>query len=349
MRSIATAEAPSNLAFVKYWGKQDARLRLPANNSISVNLGSAITRTTVEFDDSLTSDQVSVNADHQMPATDAPFTDRVSQHLDRIRDLAGSQVKARVSTENSFPSGVGIASSASGFAALTLAACQALHLDLNEKDLSRLARLGSGSACRSIPDGFCEWLAGTSDQDSYAIQLAPPDHWQLCILTVVVSRKTKLVSSTSGHELAQASPFFSARLDTLPERLKTIRKAILNRDFETFGRQTEMEAISFHSIAMTSPIQSVTGWQSGAYYWSPDTLEVMLAVQQWREQGLGVYFTLDAGPTVHLVCLEGQLERLKARVKGLEASQPERKWDLWVNRPAMGARLVQEHLPLEGL
>jgi len=348
MKSIATAEAPSNLAFVKYWGKKDARLRLPTNNSISVNLGTALTRTTVEFDDALTNDVVSSSGSFQLPMEDASFSIRISQHLDRIRNLAGSQIKARVCTENSFPSGVGIASSASGFAALTLAACQALGMDLVEKELSRLARLGSGSACRSIPDGFCEWLAGTSDLDSYAVQVAPSDHWQLCILTVVVSRHPKQVSSTSGHELALASPFFPARLDTLPGRLKAIRSAILSKDFETFGRQTELEAISFHSIAMTSPNQTENGWHSGAYYWTPETLEVMLKVQQWRDQGLGVYFTLDAGPTVHLICLEGQLERLKTRVRELEANQPDRHWDLLVNRPAKGAHLVQDHLHMEG-
>ncbi len=339
MKRQATAEAPANLAFVKYWGKKNSGLRLPANNSISVNLSQAKTTTSIIFDSAYGEDQVEVLGSNAPVKPE--FSKRVSQHLDRIRNLAGAMgVKALVQTRNSFPSGVGIASSAAGFAALTTAAAAALELPLDQKALSALARLGSGSACRSIPDGFCEWIAGADDHSSYAVQIVAPDHWDLRVVSVVVSEEIKKLSSTDGHALAAASPFFEARLATLPERLKKVREAIITRDFATFGRETEMEAISFHTIAMTSPIQNAAGWASGAYYWLPESLEIMLAVQNWRQQGLPVYFTLDAGPTVHLLCLEKDVETLKEQVHHLEQMQPGRSWRLLTNAPANGARVL---------
>ena len=334
----ATAKAPANLAFVKYWGKKDVDLRLPTNNSISANLSDATTTTTVEFDSISDIDQLIVDDKSIKPDTE--FSNRVFQHIDRIRSKAGIKYKAIVHTHNSFPTGVGIASSASGFAALTVATCAALGLDLSEKEMSELARLGSGSACRSIPNGFSEWIASDENNHSYAIQIAPPGHWDINIVTVVVSKMAKQLSSTSGHSLAVSSPFFSTRLESLPLRLDTVRSAILERDFETFGRETELEAISFHSIAMTSPIQSDHGWMSGAYYWLPDSLELILAVQQWRRNGLEVYFTMDAGPSVHLLCLNNDLNQVVSAVLEIEKLRPDRKWDILVNRPAMGAQLI---------
>ncbi len=334
----ATAVAPANLAFVKYWGKKDIDLRLPANNSISANLSNAITTTTVEFDNNSESDQLFV--EDQLINSDTEFSNRVFRHIDRIRIKADINFKAKVHTHNSFPTGVGIASSASGFAALTVASCGALGLDLSEKEMSELARLGSGSACRSIPNGFSEWIAADANDRSYAVQIAPPQHWDISIVTVVVSKQAKQLSSTSGHSLALASPFFNARLESLPFRLETVRSAILERDFESFGRETELEAISFHSIAMTSPIQSEHGWRSGAYYWLPDSLELILAVQEWRRDGLEVYFTLDAGPSVHLLCPNKDLNQVISAVQTVEVSSANRKWDIMVNRPAMGAHLI---------
>jgi diphosphomevalonate decarboxylase len=338
----ATAEAPSNLAFVKYWGKSDAELRIPTNNSISVNLSDAKTITSVEFDPDFEKDILIIKNSNKQPETE--FSNRLFRHIDRIRNIAGISYKAKVHTRNTFPSGVGIASSASGFAALTVATCAALEVQLSEKEISELARLGSGSACRSIPDGFTEWIATDKENRSYAVQLAPPSHWDITIITVVVSSQTKQISSTTGHALATASPFFPSRLATMPLRLDSVRSAILDKDFQSFGRQTEMEAISFHTVAMTSPIQMENGWKSGAYYWLPDSLELMLAVQDWRSNGLEVYFTLDAGPTVHIICLNKDLTRVVAAVNNLESLQPNRKWEILVNSPANGTHLTKSDI-----
>jgi diphosphomevalonate decarboxylase len=340
MSRKATAKAPANLAFVKYWGKKDAILRIPTNNSISANLSNATTITTVEFDTNYDEDQLIVADKVILPDTE--FASRVIRHVDRFREMAGVFLKARIQTHNTFPTGVGIASSASGFAALTLATSAALGLDLNEKEMSEMARLGSGSACRSIPGGFTEWIAADANNKSYAVQIAPPEHWELSIVTVVVSKETKLISSTSGHALALASPFFKTRLESLPSRLNAVRRAIMERNFETFGRETELEAISFHSIAMTSPIQHPDHWMSGAYYWLPESLELILAVQQWRSTGLGVYFTLDAGPSVHLICLQNDLEKVISSVHKVELGKPDRRWDILINKPANGAHLINQ-------
>ena len=336
----ATAKAPANLAFVKYWGKKDDELRLPTNNSISVNLSHATTITKVEFDANASVDQLVVG-NSQIEA-ESEFTARVFKHVDRLREKTGINFKAKIHTKNSFPTGVGIASSASGFAALTVAVCGALGINLSEKELSELARQGSGSACRSIPNGFSEWIAADENGQSYAIQIAPPGHWDISIVTVVVTKQAKQISSTSGHSLAVASPFFNARIESLSPRLNTIRSAILERDFETFGRETELEAISFHSIAMTSPFEFGNGWRSGAYYWLPDSLELILAVQQWRQDGLGVFFTLDAGPSVHLLCLKKDLDQIIAAIHRIEVCKPEREWEVLVNHPARGAHLIPD-------
>jgi diphosphomevalonate decarboxylase len=350
MPGKATAQAHANLAFVKYWGKADAALNLPLNSSISMNLSGATTITTVELDQGLPSDQVLLSspitaAEPQLslPFGEAPteastaFTGRVTKQLDRLRALAGIRTRARVTTANSFPASAGIASSASGMAALTLAGAVAFGLDLSERELSALARRGSGSACRSIPAGFVEWHAGTGDGDSYATQVAPPEHWAICDLAVIVSREPKKVSSSEGHQLALGSPFSQPRLDTLPERLGNIRRAILEHDFETFGRETEAEALAMHTIAMTSAHVVDGEWRSGVYYWLPETLELITAVQDWRAQGLPVYFTLDAGPTVHLLCPATHADDVTSAIQTVEAQREGRSWEVMRNDPGGGA------------
>jgi len=174
---------------------------------------------------------------------------------------------------------------------------------------------------------------------SFARQIAPPDHWDISIVTVIVSTETKKISSTLGHQLALASPFFTARLETMKPRLDTVRSAILSKDFELFGREIELEAISLHMIAMTSPYQGPS-WHSGAYYWTPETLELILAVQEWRSRGIETYFTLDAGPTVHLLCRRTEEEKIIDTVRSLETSKPGRSWEILINRPAAGAKVI---------
>ncbi len=214
MQPEFTAIAHPNIAFIKYWGNRDDALRLPLNGSISMNLSGMETRTTVRFDAALVQDHFELNGETQS----GPGLQRVSNFLDHVRRLASSNHFARVSSSNNFPTGAGIASSASAFAALALAASKAAGLGLNQKDLSRLARLGSGSACRSIPDGFVEWLPGDNDASSYAVSIAPKDHWDLVDAIAVVSQGHKPVGSSAGHKLAHTSPLNAQRVLDAPER-----------------------------------------------------------------------------------------------------------------------------------
>lgn len=286
----ASAIAHSNIAFIKYWGNLDDERRLPLNDSLSMNLSAAQTRTAVHFDPERGDDWVILDGETRF----GPARDRVVAHLDRIRWRAGITMSAVVRSQNSFPMGTGIASSASGFAALTLAASHAAGLDLPEPELSALARLGSGSACRSIPGGFVEWHAGDTDGSSYAETLAPADHWDLRDLVAVVERSHKVVGSTDGHRAAPSSPFLAARLVDVQDRLPKLRRALLERDFAAFGPAVEAEALSLHAVALTS--------RPPLLYWTDRTVRLLHQVAAWRAEGLPVYFTLDAGPNVHLLC-----------------------------------------------
>lgn len=295
----ATAISHPNIAFIKYWGNRDESLRLPANGSISMNLSGLETRTTVAFDASIPQDTLTLNGH----TSTGPALTRVSAMLDRVRALAGSSSRAAVESNNNFPMGAGIASSASAFAALAAAAAAAAGLNLSEADLSRLARSGSGSASRSIPGGFVEWQAGSGDADSFAYTIAPPDHWDLVDCVAVVSQAHKRTGSTEGHELAATSPLQAARVADAPRRLALCRRAILDRDFDAFAAVVEQDSNLMHGVMMTSVPPLL--------YWEPGTLAVMHQVSSWREDGLPVCYTIDAGPNVHVLCLSTAAERVR--------------------------------------
>ncbi len=304
-KRTASAVASPNIALIKYWGNRDPSLRLPANGSISMTLSGLETRTTVTFDETLSSDSLMLE---DRPASKSAL-DRVSNHLNYIRRMASIQTSARVESFSNFPANVGIASSASAFAALTLAGTAAVGLTLAPDELSRLARLGSGSACRSIFGGYVEWLAGQDDADSYATPLTPPDHWKLVDLIAIVSHERKSVGSTQGHALADTSPIQSARVADCPRRLDACRAAILNRDFPSLASIIELDSNLMHAVMLTSspPLS----------YWLPGTIEVMNAVSAWREEGLNVSYTIDAGPNVHCICIEEDADKVDERLRKL--------------------------------
>ena len=323
----ATAVANSNIAFIKYWGDADPSLHLPANPSISMNLDGLHTVTTVAFLAGRETDAVTIDG---VPAG-PPTLQRVTAHLDRVRALAGTDQRASVASRNNFPAGAGLASSASAFAALTLAAAAALGLTLAEGQLSALARLGSGSACRSIPSGFVEWEAGDSHEASFARSIALPGHWSLCDSIAIVSAAHKPVGSITGHTRAPSSPLHRARVQGAAARVAGCRAAILSRNLPALGQAMEADTVTMHAIAMTScpPI----------YYWTPATLRVMHAVVAWRDEGLPVYYTIDAGPNVHCLSEERHAAEVARRLASLPGVQQVR-----YALPGEGARLIPEHL-----
>ena len=289
--SIKSAEAVANpnIAFIKYWGDKDSQLRIPANSSISMNLDNLITRTSVSFDPALKADELRLDGE---TVSGLPH-ERVSKFLDHVRKMSGTSDFARVESENNFPTGSGIASSASAFAALSLAASTAAGLQLEEKELSRLARRGSGSACRSVPGGFVEWQVGENDASSYAFSIASPDHWDLNDCIAIVSHEHKDTGSSQGHLLADSSLLQSVRVGDTSRRLDICRQAILARDFDAFAEMVELDSNLMHAVMMTS--------QPRLIYWQPATLAVMQTVVEWRRKGIPVCYTIDAGPNVHVL------------------------------------------------
>jgi diphosphomevalonate decarboxylase len=301
----ARAIAHPNIAFIKYWGNRDDFLRLPSNGSISMNLESLCTRTSVTFDPSLESDELMLNG---KPANKSALS-RTSDFLDIVRNLAGIRLRANVVSENDFPTGAGIASSASAFAALAFASTTALEVKLSESELSRLSRRGSGSACRSVPEGFTEWVAGSSDQDSFARSIAAPSHWQLADCIAVVQTWEKHAGSTEGHKIANTSPVQRARVEDAPRRLEICREAILKKDFEKLADIIELDSNLLHAVMMTS--------NPPLYYWQGATLEVMRSVRTCRQSGIPCAFTIDAGPNVHVICPTDESERISNLLKDI--------------------------------
>ncbi|MCC7129486.1 MAG: diphosphomevalonate decarboxylase [Anaerolineae bacterium UTCFX2] len=302
----ATAISCPNIAFIKYWGNRDNARRIPANGSISMNLAGLYSHTQVAFGLTLEKDRLFLDGE----AVTGAALRRASALLDRVRALAGVHERALVRSYNNFPTGTGIASSASGFAALTLAASRAAGLDLAEAELSRLARTASGSACRSIPGGFVEWRAGYDHASSYAFSIAPPEHWELTDCIAVISQSHKPTTSQEGHLLADTSPLQAARVSSAESRLRICRNAILARDFEALAQVTELDSNLMHAVMLTG--------SPGLMYWLPATILVMRSVQGWRRGGLPACFTVDAGPNVHVICPTSEAQHVIDRLNQLD-------------------------------
>lgn len=296
MPSKATVIAPSNIAFIKYWGARNLKRAIPANPSISMTLRTCVSRCTVEWLDDGGGHEIFLRDETGVMAR-APvaFAERVHNHLSFLRRWAGVGGRFRMATENSFPMAAGIASSASGFAAVTLAVLAALDRDLDIAGRSSLARLsGSGSAARSVAGGYVAWPVDGTDGELPAAVIAPADHWALADIVAVVSSGPKGVSSLEGHRRARTSPYFRTRQRRLPERFEAVRSAIEARDIDALGEVVEAEAIDLHCIAMTSA--------PAIFYWQPETLTVLAAVRELRASGVPAFATMDAGANVHVIC-----------------------------------------------
>lgn len=337
MTEKATAVAPSNIAFVKYWGARDLEAAVPMNRSVSMTLRHCVSWCTVEARPGPGDDEVFVPGAEDGEPTPAPddFAEPVLRHLARLRRRAGRRVAFRVATRNSFPSAVGLASSASGFAALTLATVRVLGMDPDPDELSRLARSsGSGSAARSVLGGYVEWPSSRAEAEGMeapARQIAGADHWDLRDVIAIVSTAPKEVSSREGHRRATTSPHYERRLECVSRRVDGIRAAIGERDLERLGPLLEEEAVEMHLVAMSS--------RPPIFYWSPGTVAVMDAVRSMRDQGIPAYFTMDAGPNVHVLSTAEAEPEVAERLDRLDAVQR-------VIRDGVGSgpRMETEHL-----
>jgi diphosphomevalonate decarboxylase len=290
----ATALAHPNIALVKYWGKRDDALNLPASGSLSITLDGLHTRTSVRFNPALGEDDIVLNG-----RRDEAESRKIGAFLDLLRARAGVATRARIVSGNDFPTGAGLASSASGFAALAVAADRALGTCLDPSALSRLARRGSGSAARSIFGGFVEMAAGTraDGEDAFAAPLLDAAAWPLTVVIAITTRAAKSTSSRAGMDLSRrTSPFYRDWIATGAGDLDAARSAIHLRDFDKLAEVGEASCLAMHAVMLST--------RPGLIYWNGATVECMQRVRGLRErEGVGVFFTIDAGPQVKAVCL----------------------------------------------
>lgn len=326
----ATCIANSNIALVKYWGKRNEKLILPCNSSISVTLDGLETTTTVEFGEKYKKDEFFFNG----KKTEDKQGQKVSNHLALARKTLGKKLFARVQSQSNFPVAAGLASSASGFASLTVAAVNALGSKLSQKELSILARQGSGSASRSIFGGFAEWKKGVkkNGSDSYAFQLFPKEHWpEFRVIVCIVESTEKKIKSRQGMEqTVKTSPFYKDWLLTIEKDLNLARNAIRQKNMELLGMTAEVNSLKMHATMLTA--------KPAIVYWQPKTVELIHLVEQIRENGMQAYHTMDAGPQVKIMCLEKDAQKIKklAMETGIQKTIEA--------RPGDAARITEKHL-----
>jgi diphosphomevalonate decarboxylase len=295
-----TAIAHPNIALVKYWGKRDDVLNLPSVGSVSVTLAGLSTRTTVQFTEHAPDDVLHVNGVFRPEAMP-----RVRAVLDRIRAQAPqyAHCKADIVSFNDFPTAAGLASSASGFAALATAASHAAGIVLGARELSVLARIGSGSAARSVWGGFVEMLKGEAadGSDAYAQPLFEPSHWPLEGFVAVTQETPKETASTQGMAHSKGlSAFYEGWVRSAPADIVCVKKALQERDFEALAAVAEHSCLKMHGLMMSS--------QPPLLYFTPATLAVIQAVREMRKKGVAAFFTVDAGPQVKVLCAPGHAD-----------------------------------------
>ncbi len=300
--NTATARAGANIALVKYWGKRNARLNLPAAGSLSITLDGLETITRVEVDERLTTDLFELDGRAQASAT-------ITSFLDLVRPEDGP--RCRVASRNNFPTGAGLASSASGFAALTVAAARLFRPEMERSELSAIARRGSGSAARSLFGGFCLMEAGSlaSGSDCVAYPLFESTHWPLAVVVAVTEAGPKSVSSRTGmNRTMETSPYYPAWVESVAADLDEARQAIAARDFEKLADVSEHSALKMHASALAA--------RPGLLYWNAATLACLEKIRLLRHRGLGVFFTVDAGPQVKAICLPDDVDTVAEVLAG---------------------------------
>ena len=283
------AYAPANIALAKYWGKRDRALNLPVNGSLSISLGALGTHTTVRAADR---DRITLNGTDAAP--DSPLHRRTFAFIELWR--RGAPQPLHVETTNTIPTAAGLASSASGFAALTRALARYWQLDLADSDLSAIARLGSGSAARSLWHGFVKWERGTRDDGRDSIAAPIASDWQeLRIALVEIDGGAKKTASGAGmNHTTATSPLYAAWPETAAADLATIEAAIHARDFSALGSVAEANALAMHATILAA--------RPALCYLQAQTLTTLHRLWQARAEGLEIYATIDAGPNVKILC-----------------------------------------------
>jgi diphosphomevalonate decarboxylase len=359
----ASALAHPNIALIKYWGRaidQPPYLNIPTNDSVSMTKESIkgenseielITHTTIEFSEKYDKDIGFLKSNDELSSFDTIQMERIKKVVNALRKLADINLNFKLVSENKFPTAAGLASSASAFAAIAMCTNKALNLNLDRKTLSTYARLGSGSAARSIHGGFVCWNKGNSHETSFAEQICECNEFDLSALIAVIDRGKKDISSDVGLTFAHSSIFNRIKVEESQKQVIEIKKAIKNNDFTTVGRISEKNCLYMHSVMMTG--------DPPLFYWNPRTLEVMKRVvkvrnkffqtnkaikrgiKQREKEGIECYFTIDAGPNIHCLCRDEDLDEVQNIIH--EIGIPERD-TVRVRQATYGSKVVSQHL-----
>lgn len=328
MRAKATARA--NIALAKYWGKCDAGLNLPAVPSVSLTLDALRTETEVTLDPALREDEITLGGVRQT----GPGAEKLRRFLDLLRARAGVPTSAadrfaRVVSENHFPTASGLASSASGFAALAAAGARAYGWDADLAALSSLARRGSASAARSLFEGWVELPAGVPGDDQLpARPLHPARWWDVALVVALATRAPKAVASRDGmRDTARTSPYYAAWLACAPGQAHEVKRALAARDLEALGAAMEASTFAMHACAWAAvpAVRYVRGL----------TLDLLDRVEALRREGVGAWSTMDAGPHVKTLCASADVDAVSRALREVPGVV-----DVLVARPGGGVEVA---------
>lgn len=290
------AKAHSNIALIKYWGKENEELIIPNNNSLSLTLDSLYTETEVSF----TKDCDIFYLNDELQGENE--TKKISKYIDIFRELSGVYKFVEVKSYNFVPTAAGLASSASGFAALAIALNKLFELNLDSTEVSKLARRGSGSATRSIYGGFVEWIKGKDHESSYSVKVDDAS-WNVGMIILVLNSNKKSISSrVAMKETIKTSKLYPAFVESSKEDIENIKNAIRNKDFSTMGQIAENNAMKMHATML--------GANPPIMYFEELSIRAINKVKELRENGFDVYYTMDAGPNVKILCRESDSEKL---------------------------------------
>lgn len=320
--SKATAIAHPIQGLIKYHGLRDDKLRLPFHDSISVCTAPYQTQTTVEVRSDLAQDVFEIDGEIAVGRA----YERAALIVAFLRKLANTDAHVYMRSENNFTSNIGLGASASGFAALTMAAANAYGLSLTIHELSAIARVGAGSASRALAGGFAHWYAGNDHESSYAEMIANKSNldMRMVIGVIPVFKQTE-----NAHADAAMSPFMACRIAYAKAILDDLRAAAIEGDFTTVGALAEKDTLSLHAATMTGG--------SNHIYWQPETVAIFHEVRQMRQDGIEAYFSVDTGATVYINCMPDDVATVEERIKALGVETA-------VAEVGGAARLVDDHL-----
>jgi phosphomevalonate decarboxylase len=318
----ATAIAHPIQGLLKYHGLRDADLRIPLHDSISVCVAPYETRTTVEVRPDLEADVYEIDGE---VVGGRPY-ERAKRVVDELRQMSKRSERIYMKSRNNFQSNIGLGASSSGFAALAVAGDAAFDMSLSKRDLTKVARLGAGSACRAVAGYYAHWYAGETHSTSYAEAIADEKVLPMgIVMAIIPAYKT----TENAHVEVLTSAYLPCRLAYVKATLDDMRKAVIGGDFSTVCLMAEKDSLSLHAVTMTG--------DSNPIYWQPETLAVFHAVRKMRAEGLECYFSVDTGATVYINSRPQDRDAVRARIDALGIETA-------VGEVGGAARLVNEHL-----